>query len=386
MKDFIFHIPTKIVFGRGVFRDIGSYAALYGRRILLVAGSGSARRNGTLEGVIDSLKAANLDISLLEGVVSNPLLSKVREGISIARDRNVDTLVALGGGSVIDTAKAIAAGCLLEKGDIWDVFTCKQEIGKALPLLTVPTIAASGSEMNGYMVITNEKTRNKLASASPHIQPKVSLLDPEITFSVPKDYTAYGGIDAVCHLLEPFFNSSCSDTVLQDRIAASLIKTIMEATARACDVPDDYNARAQLMWGASLALCGLTKAGVGDHIFFMHLIEHSISALFNVAHGAGLAAIIPGWLTWKALSDPDRVLHLGKLLWPCEEMDSYRTTVDNLVSWMSSLEAPVCLADLGITVNNHEEIADNIMVQVNLRWNRGPVSKEVILKILNHCQ
>ncbi len=385
MKDFIFHVPTKIVFGKGVCKSAGKYAKELGKKILVVIGSGSVKRTGTLELVMSSLKDASLEIELLEGVVSNPLLSKVREGISLAKQFKADAVLALGGGSVMDTSKAICAGVMLQN-DIWDVFTRKVTIKYALPLITIPTIAASGSEMNGYMVITNDESKHKLAAASELVKPRVSLLDPTLTFSVPKDYTAYGAVDAVCHLLEPFFNGPEPDPVLQDRIATAIIKTIMEAAKKAIEQPNDYKARAQLMWSASLALCGLTKAGVGDHFFPMHLIEHSISALFNVAHGAGLAAIIPGWMKWRSQSDPSRILRLGKLLWNITDQNGVNQTISNMAAWIKDIGCPTNLSELGIKEETFDDIAQNAMTQTSIWGKSDIITKEIIKEILIYCK
>ncbi len=386
MQDFIFHVPTKIVFGKGISKDVGEYAKDFGKKALLVIGSGSVKRSGTFDIVLSSLKNASLEIKVLEGVVSNPLLSKVREGIKLAKDFDADFIIALGGGSVMDTSKAICAGVMLKENDIWDVFTKKVTIKAALPLLTIPTLAASGSEMNGYMVITNDETKHKLASASDLVKPKISFLDPTLTFSVPKDYTAYGGVDAVCHLLEPFFNGIEPEPILQDRIATGIIKTLMEATKRSIEKPDDYRARAQLMWGASLALCGLTKAGVGEHFFPMHLIEHSISALFNVPHGAGLAAIIPGWMSWYANKNPERILRLGELLWGISPKEGPEKTINNMKSWIKDVGCPTNLIELGIDEKYLDEIAQNAMTQVSIWGKSDIITKELIKEILSYCK
>ena len=390
MENFEFHNPTRIIFGKGVAQGVGQEASSLGKNCLLVTGRQSARKTGVYDLVRNSLESEGIQVTDLSGIQSNPVLSKVYEGIEAARNGNIEFIVALGGGSVMDTAKAVAAGTVLD-GDIWDVFQGKQEIRRALAVICIPTLAASGSEMNGFMVITNEKTGHKLAAGSIHVYPRMSFLAPELTFSVPPDYTAYGGVDAICHLMEPYFNGPASFTPVQDELAEGLMRVIMKSTEGCLKAPSDYDQRSALMWGATLALNGLTRAGVGDHPFPVHLIEHAISAIHNVAHGAGLGALLPGWMMWKAEnSGPDKICQFGKnVLHVVETHDKghcVAETAGRFFDWLKGINCPACLADLGISENDHEKIAENAGKQASIWGIQNVYTKRLILDVLSFCQ
>ncbi|NDY42684.1 iron-containing alcohol dehydrogenase [Dissulfurirhabdus thermomarina] len=389
MQPFTFHNPTRILFGPGLCDQAGAEIRPFSDRVLLVTGTGSAKRTGAYDRVRRSLEAAGVRVRDLEGVVSNPRLSKVREGIEATRAEALTAVVALGGGSVMDTAKAVAAGAVLDEGDVWDCFTRTREIAGALPVFTVPTLAASGSEMNGFMVITNEETGHKLAAGSEHLYPRLSILDPVLTCSVPPDYTAYGGADAVCHLLEPYFNGSDPDTPLQDRLAEALIQTLLEATEAAVARPGDVAARSTLMWGATLALNGLTRAGIGEHFFAVHMIEHALSALFDVPHGAGLAALLPGWMSWRAAESADKVAQLGRRLWNLSggtRREEARQTIAALRDWLRRVGCPTSLSELGISAGDHGRIAENAALQAGIWGVDALYTPEVVAAVLAQCQ
>lgn len=390
MDNFEFHNPVKIIFGRRKVAEAGVHVSRVARTVLLCTGMGSVKKNGIFDTVVQGLDRNGVSWVELEGIQSNPLLSKVREGIEIVRREGLEAVMAVGGGSVMDTAKAVAAGSLMERGDIWDCFLGKEEIKDALPVVTVPTLAASGSEMNGFMVITNEKNMLKLAAGSPHVYPVISILDPELTYTVPANYTAYGGVDAICHLLEPFFNGSWPDTPIQDGITYGLVKAIIQSTDACLKSPQSYTARANLMWGATLALNGLTKAGVGQHFFPVHLIEHSLSALYHVPHGAGLSALLPGWMEWYADSGSrERIAEFGCGVYGLDkggtDAELAVRTILIFSRWLKSIGCPWDLAHLSIPVSAHADIAENAMVQGAIWGIDQDYTKEVIVNILDRC-
>ncbi len=388
MENFEFQNPTRIIFGRGELDRAGLETRRYARKVLLVTGMGSVKRSGVFRQVADSLERAGVEFVELQGVRSNPVISGVREGIRLVREERAQAIMALGGGSVMDTGKAVAAGACLRDGDPWDFFTGSRVIQEALPVIAIPTLAASGSEMNGYMVITDEESGHKLAVGSPFIYPRVSILDPSVTFSVPGDYTAYGGVDAVCHLLEPYFNGPAPFTPVQDRLVEGLISVILEATPASIRKPDDYNARAALMWSATLALCGLTKAGVGTHYFPVHLMEHALSAIFHVPHGAGLAALLPGWMTWRSETHPGKIARLGRRVWGLEAKDDAalsHKTVDALRQWLGEIGCPKSLRDLGITGKDYRRIANNASFQASIWGIEQDYGVETMVTILGYC-
>lgn len=389
MDNFEYQNSTCIVFGKGEVSKVGRVVRPLGSNILLVTGKGSLKKSGLYQKIRGWLEEEGITVIDLDGVQSNPLLSRARDGIRMARDHGIHAVLALGGGSVMDSAKAVAAGAVMEQGDVWDFFTKERTIEKALPVVTVPTLAASGSEMNGFMVLTDEKSKHKLAAGSPHLYPKVSILDPTTTYTVPADYTAYGGVDAVCHLLEPYFNGPDPNTPLQDRMAEGLIRTIMDATEACIKDPEDYEARATMMWASSLALCGLTKAGVGDHHFPVHLIEHAVSVLFSVAHGAGLAALLPGWMTWWAQDHPEKPAQFGERIWGISGnglSEKAQAGIDALRSWFDSIGCPKSLSDIGIRAEDHERLAENAMLQAEIWGISNTYSVENIKAVLAYCQ
>ena len=386
MERFEFHNPTKIVYGALEASKMGQWLKGVAKSCLLVMGKGSARKSGAFDRVAGSLKEYGIEFKVLEGVKSNPVLSKVKEGIEVVKRGHLESVLALGGGSVMDTAKAIAAGALMEGGNIWDVFLGKAEIEAALPIFTCPTLAASGSEMNGYMVITNEETGHKLATGSIHVYPRVSVLDPELTVTVPRDYTAYGGVDAVCHLMEPYFNGPAKYTPVQDALAESLMKTIMNETMACLKDPSSLDHRGAMMWGATLALNGLTKAGVGEHHFPVHLIEHAISAIFDVPHGAGLGALLPGWMRFFSTKRPERLRKFAIQVMGVHPNGSDEEVIQEGIitfsGWLEKIGTPSRLKDLGIGKDSLSDIAHNASFQASIWGMDGVYSGDVIHTVL----
>lgn len=293
MRDFTYYTPTEVVFGKDSESEIGSLVKKYnGKRILLHYGGKSAERSGLLAAVRDSLDKAGVFYTELGGVVPNPLLSKVREGIEVCRREKVDFILAVGGGSVIDSAKAIAIGVPYE-GDVWDFFTGKAEPAAALPLGVVLTIPAAGSEMSDSLVITNEDGGWKRSCGSYLLRAKFAVMNPVRTFSLPPFQTACGITDMIMHTMERYFSHD-DDMTLTDNIAEAVIRTVLDMGPRVLENPEDYHARAQIMWAGSLAHNDLTGCGTtGD--WATHDLEHELCGMFGVAHGAGLAAL---WASW----------------------------------------------------------------------------------------
>lgn len=293
MENFTFVNDTEIVFGKGVVDQLGSKIIGLGRRILLVYGGGSIVRSGLYNNVLKQLKSVAADIVELSGVEPNPRITSVRAGIEMCRQDKTEVILAVGGGSVIDCAKAISAGALYD-GDVWDLIEEKKEVCAALPLVSVLTLAATGSEMNGNSVISDLDSKRKIGFSSPLVRPKISFLDPELTQSVSPYQTASGTADIVSHLLEVYFNSVRGASV-SDRLIEGLLKTAIEYGPRAVEDGSDYEARANLMWTSTLALNGLTSLGK-ERPWICHPIEHQLSAYYDITHGAGLAIVTPVYL------------------------------------------------------------------------------------------
>ncbi|HHB75481.1 MAG TPA: iron-containing alcohol dehydrogenase [Desulfobulbus sp.] len=389
MQNFVYHNPTKIIFGRNTISAIGSETALWGRHALLVYGKTSSKQSGLYDQVTHALAGAGVSVTEHGGVRSNPTLGHVRSGIRKAKERGCDVIVAMGGGSVIDSAKAISAGTVVDH-DVWKFFIGKKSIKNTLPVTTVLTIAAAGSEMNSGMVITNEETREKFGFGNKRLFPKVSILDPEITFTVPADYTAYGAVDAISHVLEFYMTTQDPATPVQDRLMEGLIENSMDACNRCLQNLKDYAARADLMWTATLALNGLTAAGLGRVGFPMHMIEHSLSALYDIAHGAGLSIIIPGWLSWFSLQNPERVARLGRrvfgrsIIGGQSAQQQAQETCIALKKWFDSVHSPTSLSAMGIVETDLPAIAENALKLAKV-WRLSAYNRERIIEILRRC-
>lgn len=383
MYNFILENPTKIIFGRDTIAQIGQEAKQHGTHVLLVYGRGSIKQNGIYATVTDSLATADLTITELGGIRSNPLLSDVRKGIELAKRHAIDLIVAVGGGSVIDTAKAIAAGAVVDH-NVWQFFRGKKGITNPLPICTVLTLAASGSEMNGGMVITNDQTRQKLGIGNKKLCPKVSILDPASTFSVPANYTAYGAVDAIAHCLEFYFTTKLACAPVQDRFIEGLIINIIEACDLLMNEPDNYAARANMMWCATMALNGWTAAGLGTVGFPMHMIEHSLSAVYDLPHGAGLAIIIPAWLRWAQKTQRPKIAQLAQRVFAVDPgtIDHNATlAIERLEAWFSSLQCPTKLSDCSIQPSAIPTLAAHSQTQAKL-WRLNEYPLEIIIEIL----
>lgn len=377
MFDFTFHNPTKIIFGAGKEALIGAELNAAGiNRVLLVYGRSSVVKSGLLDRVMTSLKVGNIACSQYGGVDSNPLLSHTREGVALARRDKVEAILAVGGGSVLDESKAIAVGALADC-DVWDFFVGK-EVERALPVFTILTLAATGSEMNGNAVITNAETRQKYSIASPHIYPRVSILNSELTHSVPLNYTAYSGVDAICHVIEGYFTKQ-PGTHLQDRLVEGIIKTVIETTDLIMAEPAHAKARASFMWTATLALNGLTPAGIGEFNFPNHMIEHALSAIYNIPHGAGLSIVMPAWMKWYLPKNPSQFERFAKEIFG---LDSGEAGIGALEQWFVTIKSPVRLHEVKIPATDIEAIATNAEGLAR-QWGIGGIyTREIIAEIL----
>ena len=367
MHDFVFHNPTKVIFGKNKEKEIGAELKAAGvNKVLFVYGRNSIMQSGLFQQVVSSLQEHSIAYVEFGGVVSNPVLSHARQGVERAKAENVDAILAVGGGSVLDEAKGIAVGALADE-DLWEFYAGK-EVERALPLFTVLTIAATGSEMNGNSVITNEEIKAKWNISSIHVYPKVSILNPALTCTVPPDYTAYSAVDAIAHVIEGYFTKQPGSR-LQDRLVESIIKTVMETTDLLMDDPENTAARGEFEWAATLALNGLTPAGIGPYGFPNHMIEHSLSALYDIAHGAGLAIVIPAWLRWyhTQTRTPSQFDRFAAEIFG---LDDAAAGIDALEAWFVKIGAPVRLADAAIPGEDIERIAENAALLAK-RWGIG---------------
>ena len=293
MKDFIYYAPTEVVFGEDSEKQVASLVKKYGgKRVLVHYGGQSAKKSGLLDNIFGLLNEGGIEFFELGGVVPNPRLSKVREGIALCREQKIDFILAVGGGSVIDSAKAIAYG-VPYNGDVWDFYLGKATAETCLPVATVLTIPAAGSEMSESSVITNEDGDVKLGYSNNISRPKFAIMNPVRTYTLPPYQTAAGVTDMIMHTMERYFTHD-DDMTLTDSVAEALMRTLKDSVMEVLKNPTDYRHRAQIMWGGSVAHNGLTGCGLSDD-WATHQLEHELSGMFDATHGAGLAAIWPSW-------------------------------------------------------------------------------------------
>jgi alcohol dehydrogenase YqhD (iron-dependent ADH family) len=364
MQNFTFYNPTKLIFGKGQLDQLQNEIPQYGKKVLVVYGGGSIKRNGLYDKVMVQLKELGAEVFELSGVEPNPRISTVRKGVDICKNEGIDFLLAVGGGSVIDCTKAIAAGAKYD-GDAWDLVTKKAFASEALPFGTVLTLAATGSEMNAGSVITNWETNEKYGWGSPVTFPKFSILDPVNTFTVPRNQTVYGIVDMMSHVLEHYFHLE-ENTDFQDRMCESLLITIMETAPKLLEDLESYEHRATILYSGTMALNGILNMGYrGD--WATHNIEHAVSAVYDIPHGGGLAILFPNWMKHNLKVKPERFKKLAVRVFnvdPAGKTDEEAALegIDRLREFWNSIGAPSRLADYDIDSSKLELMADKATV------------------------
>ncbi|NTV66983.1 MAG: iron-containing alcohol dehydrogenase [Chlorobaculum sp.] len=389
---FEYYNPTHLIFGAGSLARLGEVTGAYGKKAMIVTGGGSVKRSGVFDRAVASLTAAGVTFVECDGVEPNPRLSSVARGGQIARQEGCDVVIALGGGSVMDAAKVMAAAVFYE-GDLWDMFPHGQATrrlpSRALPVITVPTLAATGSEMNSGAVITDEKTTIKSFVGAKCLYPKAAIVDPELTVSVPPDQTAYGVCDLITHVTESYFNGF-DGTPMQDRFAESVIATAIEWGPKAVADGSDLEARAQVQWASVVALNGWVQSGCLSP-FPVHMIEHSISALHDIAHGAGLAIVNPAWMRFAAKSRPARFAQFahrifGIVLKSADDMEAALEGIDRFEAFLRSIGCPTRLSECGIGDDLLDRYAeDTLLVAGNAEGqlaSRPMMTKADIVEVL----
>lgn len=352
MLNFKLSLPTEIFFGKGQIKVIGEQVKRHGgSRVLICYGSGRIKEQGIFDAVVSHLAEKGLSFCELSGIEPNPRISSVREGVRIVKEHDIDFLIAIGGGSVIDAAKGIAAGSFYH-GDPWDLYTGKGKVSTALPLATVLTLAATGSEMNSNSVVSNLETKQKLAIHFPCLKPRFSILDPTYTFTVPPLHTAAGVADIMSHVWEQYF-SPTPGTFLQDRLAEAILQTCITYAPIAIKEPENYEARANLMWASTLALNELIAYGKATD-WATHIIEHAVSAHYDVTHGVGLAILFPHWMSY-VLDDRslEKFFALATNVWKvpltADRMEAAREGIARTRSFFMSLNLPARLREVGVS-------------------------------------
>ncbi len=351
MKDFWYYVPTRINFGPSCFQYLIETVRRWGSKPLLVYGGGSIKKNGAYDAVVERLKEAGIDYAELGGVEPNPRYESVLEGNEICRKEKCDILLPIGGASAIDCAKSIAATAGYE-GEPWDIISKKVPVGKVLPIITVPTLAAAGSEMSTSSVISRMDINMKAGYSSPDMRPRASFLNPEFTYTMPRRQTAAGVADAISHVMESYF-SNVPEAYLQTKFGEALFDTLFHYGQIAYEEPENYEARSNIMWACCWAINGLTVKGnpVG---WSMHKLEHELSAYYDVTHGIGLAIIMPAWLTWM-LTEENAYRYLGYLkasfgIDPSgmDKMEAARLAITKTKEYFKLLDLPLSLREIGV--------------------------------------
>lgn len=354
MNNFVYSIPTKIYFGKGQISHLGEAVSEYGSRALLVYGGGSIKKMGLYETVIGLLQKEHIAITELSGVEPNPKIESVRAGVKLCLEHDIDVVLAVGGGSVIDCAKVIAAGACYS-GDAWDLVIHPEKIEKVLPIISVLTLSATGSEMDANAVISDMKKNDKFGTSSPDMKPKASILDPEYTYSVSKKQTAAGTADIMSHIFENYFNNT-PGAFVQARFAESLLKTCIKYGRIAIESPKDYEARANLMWASSLAINGILSYGA-EIAWSVHPMEHELSAFYDITHGVGLAILTPNWMK-HVLNEKtvDKFAEYGVNVWDIDaKLDKFeiaKQAIQNTREFFNELGIPSTLRGVGIDSEN----------------------------------
>lgn len=359
MLNFNFQNKTEIIFGKGVETQVGKKVAEYGKKVLLHYGGISLKKFGLYDKVIKNLKDEGIEIFELGGVLPNPRLSLVKEGIKICKDNNIDFILAVGGGSAIDSAKAIGAGVKYD-GDVWDFFEGKVTVSETLPLGVVLTIPAAGSEASSGTVITNEDGWYKKSFEGNIMRPKFAIMNPELTYTLPSYQTAAGAVDIMAHVLERYFTNE-KHVELTDRLSEAVLKTVILNTPKALDFPEDYNARAEIMISSTIAHNNLLDMG-RESDWASHGIEHELSGIYDITHGAGLAIILPAWMKYVYRTNIDRFVQFAIRVWNVDmnfndPEAAVLEGIKRMEEFFTSIDMPTRLSQADIDSEKIEEMA-----------------------------
>ncbi len=381
MKNFVYNIPTKIFFGKGQISHLGENLKKEADKVLLVYGGGSIKRNGLYEQVTAQLKEADIQWEELPGVEPNPRIESVRKGVALCREHGLGAVLAVGGGSTIDCAKVIACGVCYD-GDPWEQVLDSRKITKALPVAAVLTLSATGSEMDGFAVISDLAKNEKWGTGNDVTKPVFSILDPENTYSVPAKQTAAGTADIMSHTFENYFTQE-KGAYLQARFCEGILKTCIHYAPIAMEKPDDYEARANLMWASSMAINGVCSYGENT-AWTVHPMEHELSAFYDITHGVGLAILTPYWMEYVLKEDTLwKFVEYGKNVWGITEgsdREIAKAAIEKTKAFFASLGLPKTLREVGID-DTHFDVMAQKAANGGLKYGFVPLQKEDVLKI-----
>jgi len=382
MKNFSYHNPTRIEFGTGKEENIGQYISEYGvSKILIVYGSERIKQTGLFGKAVKSLTDNGISFESLGGVQSNPLLSKVYEGIELAKTKGVEAVLAIGGGSVLDSSKSIAAGAKYD-GDVWDFFTYKSVPNQALKIFDIMTLAATGSEMNNFAVVTKDETKEKFSLAGPATYPTVSVINPELQATVTNEYLAYSASDIFAHSLDMYLSATHLPEYMAGYVE-NILKTVLRTTEILLKDASNYEARAEFAWAATQALNFTTFCGVENNRYDTHFLEHTLSAEYNIAHGAGLSILMPAWMKWQKQFLPERFDRFAKVMFNVEGVDA---GIEALKGWYSKIGAPVTLKEGNIPEKDIPMLVDKLFIVSGIWGATELYTKEMITTVLENAK
>ena len=388
MLHYIHNIPTKVYFGQGQISHLDESLRQFGTRVLLTYGGGSIKRNGLYDTVTDILNKGGFTVVELGGIDPNPRIESVEQGVKLCKENDIEVILAVGGGSTIDCSKAIAAGVFWEGDDLWQMVTSRHGKLRALPLVDILTLSATGSEFDGGAVITNLKTNEKLGNSYTH--PAVSICDPTYTFTVSKYQTAAGTADIMSHIFENYF-SRTPDSDLSDGIAETILKSAIKNLPIALAEPDNYSARANLMADSSIACSGIPIYGKQSTGWPCHAMEHELSAYYDITHGVGLAILTPRWMRHILKKDPScqwRFVRFAKNVWGLEGEDEAvlaQAGIDKLEAFFKEAGIPMTLTELGIGTEHFEAMAAHANRGGRLSNAFVPLTQEDVVEIFTAC-
>ena len=364
MNNFSFYNPVRLHFGKGQIDQLRKELPQHGQNILVVYGGGSIKKNGLYDEVMSLLTELKMNIFEISGVEPNPRVETARKGIEICKKESIDVILAVGGGSVIDCTKLIAAGAKTEE-DAWDIVIKKAQVADALPFGTILTLAATGSEMNSGSVISNEETKEKYGWGHPLVFPKFSILDPTYTFTVPKNHTVYGIVDIMSHVFEQYFHNA-TNTPITDEMCEGVLRTVIATAPKLIENLENYELRETILLAGTIGLNGFLSIGSrGD--WATHNIEHSVSAVYDIPHGGGLAIIFPNWMRYNLSVDPERFARLATKVFNVQ-IEGKTTEelalegIESLRAFWTSIGAPSQLADYNIDNTQLDLLVEKSMV------------------------
>lgn len=384
MKDFRFHAGTDIRFGKGAIQFLPEVMTPYGKKVLLVYGGGSIKKSGLYDEVMRLLEG--FEVFELSGVEPNPKIESVRAGVALCKEHQIDMVLAVGGGSCIDASKSIAGGACYD-GDAWDLVVDNSKIKAALPVITVLTLAATGSEMNKTSVISNMALNRKVGTSSPAYIPRASILDPTYLYTLPKRQTAAGTADIMSHVIEQYFQPG-DGAYMTDRFCESVLKTCIKYCPIALEEPDNYEARSNLMWASTIGLNSLLACGKGG-VWSCHPIEHELSAFYDVNHGEGLAILTPRWMRYALNKETlPRFCMYARNVWGLTGEDSMGLAIEGIkktYQFFVDCGMPMTLPEIGIDDSKIKEMAQQATRNDRLLSSYVPMDAEKVENILYDC-